>query len=119
VPASALPPNGLKLRDVVLHVEKPVAATVVHAQDEALDLSVLAPLTLSWRMLLDDGSTWALGPARTEPIQIDLHVLRSDSGYLATVDARCDGECWSLNGIATLRDARVYLEAQASVRPMN
>src|SRR5262249_40555742 len=25
VPASALPPNGLKLRDVVLHVEKPGA----------------------------------------------------------------------------------------------
>src|SRR4051795_9209407 len=45
VPATALPPHGLKLRDVVLHVEKPVAAAVVHAQDDALDLHVRAPLT--------------------------------------------------------------------------
>src|SRR3954452_9270316 len=84
IPATALPPHGLQLRDVVLHVEKPVAATVVYAQADAVDISVRSPLTLRWRMLLEDGSTYALGPARTEPVQLDIHVVHADSGYLAT-----------------------------------
>jgi hypothetical protein len=118
VPARVLPPNGLKLRDVKLEVDTATAAVVVHAQDDALELRIHTPLTLRWQMVLADGSTWALGPSRTEPIDVDVAVVRDAAGYTATLNASCTGECWSLDGIGSLRDASISVEATADVHPL-
>lgn len=119
VPASALPPRGLQLRDVMLHTDAAIAAQVVHADTDSAELVAHAPLTLAWRMLLDDGRSWALGPSRTAPLDLDLVVVRTATGYATTVTARCPGECWSLDGIASLRDGVVELVADADVRAAN
>jgi hypothetical protein len=117
VSAAAFPPHGLKLRKLDLHIDRPADLTVMHAQDDAIELQATTPLTLSWALALDDGSTWTLGPMRTQPIQLDVTVLRDPAGYAATVSARCDGDCWTLDGIGTLRDAQLELQAQAEVTP--
>jgi hypothetical protein len=119
VPASALPPSGLQLRDVALHVEDPTRADVIDVQEDALELGVHTPLTLSWSLVLDDGSLWKLGPASTEALDLHLTILRDATGFTTTVNTICSGECWSVQGVASLRDAQLYVEAAADVRPMN
>jgi hypothetical protein len=115
--AETLPPNGLKLHDVALGIAEPVRATVVHAQRDAVELTVRAPLSLQWSIELADGSLYPLGPAPTAPLDFDVKVVEATEGKpaIATVTTRCDGACWSLKGIAELRDGALYLEAAADV----
>jgi hypothetical protein len=116
VPASALPPNGLKLRDLSLSVARPVRATIDHAEDNALEAHAQSPLTLDWSMVLDDGTLHELGAIETEPVDLRVEVYRDTDGATYTaVHASCPGECWSLRGIAELRDGTVYAEATAAV----
>jgi hypothetical protein len=115
VPASALPPSGLKLRDLTLRLPAGVEAQVVHEQADALELEVKTPLELDWSLALDNGSLYPLGPARTEPLRLDLDVVRGESGTVVTVSAHCDGTCWSLPGLAQLENGSLYVEAPADV----
>ncbi len=117
VSKDVLPPTGLMLRDLRLSIEQPVDATVVHAQQDALELSLRAPLRLDWSLVLEDGTVYALGPAHTEPVQLDVHLVRHAAGTTATVSAVCPGTCWSLDGIAQLSDGRIDLIADATVSP--
>jgi hypothetical protein len=117
VSAMAMPPNGLQLRQISLHIQQPVPAKVVSVTDDSVEITAHAPLYLRWRMVLDDGSTWALGPSRTEALDLDVSVVRSGDGYTATLDARCPGECWTLDGIAALRDGQLDLAADVDVTP--
>lgn len=115
--AETLPPNGLRLHDVTLGVAEPVHAEVVHAQPDAIELTVRAPLRLQWSMELSDGTLYKLGPAPTTPLDIDVKIVGGIAGQapVATVSTRCSGTCWSLKGIADLRDGALYLEAGVDV----
>jgi hypothetical protein len=117
VSADTLPPNGLQLRDLRLSLAQPVRAEVVHAQPDALELKAMAPLELAWSLVLADGSLYPLGRVRTEPLALDLAVVRSADGIHTTLSAHCPGTCWSLDGIANLRDGDLYLEAAAALTP--
>lgn len=117
VSADTLPPNGLELRDLRLRLAQPVRAEVVHAQPDALELRAVAPLELGWSLVLSDGSLYPLGRVRTAPLALDVTVVRTAAGTHTTLTAHCPGICWSLDGIASLRDGDVYLEAAANVTP--
>jgi hypothetical protein len=112
-----LPPTGLRLRDLRLSIEQPVDATMVHAQNDAIELSAQVPLRLDWSLVLEDGTAYALGPAHTAPVQLDVNLVRQGGGTVATVTARCPGTCWSLDGIASLSEGRIDLIANATVSP--
>jgi hypothetical protein len=114
ISADAMPPKGLILRNLVLRAD-PVRAEVVHAQDDALELRAMVPLTLDWSMQLDDGSLYKLGPAQTAPVSLAVQIVRSPSGAIATLQAACRGVCWSIDGVAKLSDGIVYLDAAAEV----
>lgn len=118
VPASAFPPNGIHLRNLTLKVA-PAKAAILDAQDNALDLRAKLPLELDWSVQLDDGSLYALGPVHTDPVNVDIHVFRDGAQATAVVQAACLGTCWSVDGVATLSDGAVYLEAAADVTPAN
>jgi hypothetical protein len=117
VPAEALPPSGLKLRDLKLSLVEPLHPMLVHAQDDALELEVTTPIQLDWSMVLADGTTYPLGPARTKPVRVAIDVVRDGDAVIATVNAHCSGACWSIDGVAELRDASLYAEGQAHLAP--
>jgi hypothetical protein len=92
VPAAAFPPSGLVLRNLVLKAG-PAKATILQAQDDALDLRATLPLELDWSVQLQDGSLYALGPVHTAPVDVDLHVFREGGRTTAIVQAACAGTC--------------------------
>lgn len=114
VPASALPPTGLALRQLSLSAE-PTRAEVIDATDDTLTLRAMAPLTLRWSLELADGTLYPLGAVATAPLALDMQIARSAAATTATVTASCAGTCWSVAGIATLSDGAVYLAAPATV----
>lgn len=114
ISAEALPPKGLVLRNLV--VKAPAAkAEIMHAQADALEVRVTEPLSLDWSLQLDDGSLYPLGTVHTSPINLDINVVRAGGQTLATVQAACLGTCWAVDGVATLSNGSVYLEADADV----
>jgi hypothetical protein len=115
ISAEALPPKGLKLRNLVVKTGA-THATVLHAQDDALELRAKLPLSLEWAMQLDDGSLYQLGTVRTEPLNVDIQVVRGADGQsVATVQAACLGVCWAVDGLAKLSDGVVYLQTDAEL----
>jgi hypothetical protein len=76
-------------------------------------------LVVSWSLELEDGSLYSLGDVATDPLDLDLRVLRSDRQVLATVDARCRGACWSIDGIAQLSNAELQVQGEAAVSPLD
>jgi hypothetical protein len=91
---------------------------VLHAQADAVELEARAPLRLDWSLVLEDGSLYRLGPARTEPVKLEVQLVRDDRGVVsANVQARCEGTCWQLDGIASLSDGNIDLFADATVNP--
>jgi hypothetical protein len=118
IPADVLPPRGLGLRELQLSIDEPTRATILHAQDDAIELQASAPLRLDWSMVLEDGSLYRLGPAFTEPVKLEVQVVRSADGAVSTIlQARCEGTCWTLDGIAQLSDGTIDLVADATVNP--
>lgn len=115
VPASVLPPTGLALRELTLRLPQAVAAKVIHQQPDALELEAETPLELDWSLVLDDGSLYPLGPARTEPLRLEVDVVRQGEQAVVTVTARCEGTCWSLDGVARLQNGSLFVEAPAEV----
>jgi hypothetical protein len=115
ISAEALPPKGLVLRNLVVKTGA-THATILHAQDDALELRAKLPLSLEWAVQLDDGSLYQLGTVRTEPLNIDVQVVRGTDGRsVATVQAACLGTCWAVDGIAKLSDGAVYLQTEAEL----
>ena len=116
VPASALPPSGLALRQLALSAA-PTRAEILDAGDDALTLRATTPLTLRWSLELADGTLYPLGAVATAPLALAVQIARSDGPTAATVTvtARCAGTCWAIDGLATLSDGAVYLAAAADV----
>jgi hypothetical protein len=115
ISAERLPPNGLKLRKVVLDIPAAVPAQVVHAQDNALELRVQTPLRLSWSMVLPDGSLYALAPSKTQPLALDLQVTEAGGPPKLTIETKCEGTCWGLGGLASFENGSLWLESAATV----
>jgi len=114
IPASALPPKGLILRHLV--VKAPATrAEIMHVQDDALELRATLPLSLDWAMQLDDGSLYPLGTVHTEPVNVDINVVRANGRATATVQAACVGTCFAVEGVAKLSNGAIYLETDADV----
>ena len=114
IPASALPPKGLILRHLV--VKAPATrAEIMHVQDDALELRATLPLSLDWAMQLDDGSLYPLGTVHTEPVNVDINVVRANGRTTATVQAACVGTCFAVEGVAKLSNGAIYLETDADV----
>jgi hypothetical protein len=114
ISADALPPKGLILRHLV--VKAPATrAEILHVQDDALELRASLPLSLDWSMQLDDGSLYPLGTVHTEPLDLDIDVVRANGQTTASVQAACVGVCFAVDGVAKLSDGAIYLEADADV----
>jgi hypothetical protein len=114
ISAEALPPKGLVLRNLV--VKAPAThARIMHVQDDALELRATLPLSLDWSMQLDDGSLYPLGTVHTEPLNLDVTVVRANGQTTATVQAACLGTCFAVDGVAKLSNGAIYLEADADV----
>jgi hypothetical protein len=90
-------------------------AQIMYAQADALELRANLPLSLDWSMQLDDGTLYPLGTVHTEPLNLDITVVRTNGVTTATVQAACLGTCWAVDGVAKLSDGTVYLEAGAEV----
>jgi hypothetical protein len=115
VPAQALPPDGLPLRDMELAMKPPVVATVVRVDPDFLALSVRLPLRLTWETVLLDGTPWSLGPVDTDPIDVSLTVTAGPDGTTARVEAACGATCWELPGVVAVRDVSLAAETRAHV----
>jgi hypothetical protein len=115
VPASTLPPQGLKLRNLKLTLVEMSHVEVLHAQEDALELQVTTPIQLDWSMVLDNGKLFPLGPARTQAVPVSIDIVRSNGTMVATVNAQCAGTCWSIDGIGSLSDGALYGEAPAVI----
>jgi hypothetical protein len=118
VSADAVPPNGIHLRDLQLGLDSTLQLTTDYASADYLEVHAVGPLRLAWSVLLDDGTTWALGPAVTEPLSFDLEVERDADQVIARLYARCDGACWTLDSIARISDGQVHIVAPATLRPL-
>ena len=114
ISADALPPKGLVLRNLVVKAPATRAA-ILHEQDDALELRATLPLSLDWSMQLDDGSLYPLGTVHTEPLNLDITVVRANGQTTATVQAACLGTCFAVDGVAKLSNGAIYLEADAEV----
>jgi hypothetical protein len=114
VSAEALPPKGLILRNLIVRASA-THAQILHAQADALEVRAKLPLSLDWSMQLDDGSLYQLGTVHTEPLNVDIAVVRAGGVTTATVQAACLGTCWAVDGVAKLSNGTVYLEAGAEV----
>ena len=114
ISADALPPNGLKLRNLVVSAPE-TRATIMYDAADALEVRATLPLALDWSVVLDDGTLYPLGTVHTSPLDVDIMVSRADGATTATVQAACSGTCWSVDGVATLSNGAVYLEAAADV----
>jgi hypothetical protein len=114
ISAEALPPKGLILRNLIVRAPA-TRAEIMHAQADALEVRATLPLSLDWSMQLDDGSLYQLGTVHTEPLNLDIAVVRAGGQTTATVQAACLGTCWAVDGVAKLSNGTVYLEAGAEV----
>ena len=114
VSAQALPPNGLALKNLVVSAPQ-TRAEIMHDEADALEVRAMLPLALDWSVVLDNGTIYPLGTVHTNPIAVDITVSRVGATTTATVQATCVGTCWSVDGVATLSDGAVYLEAAADV----
>lgn len=115
IPADKLPPKGLALKNLVASAETPVPLEVVHMQPDAIEVHATTPLWLHWSAVLSDGTLWPLGPAHTAPLELDVDVAQSGGTTVADVHASCPGECWSMDGVANLRDGSLYVESSVEV----
>jgi hypothetical protein len=114
ISAAALPPKGLVLRHLVIKAPA-THAEIMHQQDDALELRATLSLSLDWAMQLDDGSLYPLGTVHTEPVNLDINVVRANGHTTATVQAACIGTCFAVDGVAKLSNGSIYLEADADV----
>jgi hypothetical protein len=114
ISAEALPPKGLVLRNLVVKAPA-MHADILYAEADALEVRAKLPLSLDWSLQLDDGSLYPLGTVHTTPLNVDIDVVRAGGTTTATVQAACLGVCWSVDGVAKLSDASVYLEIAAEV----
>jgi hypothetical protein len=120
VTAAMVPPKGLRLSNIALRLGRPVAATVIHAQDDAVELEAITPLTVDWSLVLDDGRLYKLGPQPTQPLTLIVDVVRGASGdAVATVEARCPGTCFAVEGLVELHDGKLHVAADALISPLN
>jgi hypothetical protein len=112
IPAQALPPSGLQLRNLSLDLDD-VPATTVQASDDTLSFHSEAPLVLEWSLQLEDGSLYPLAPTPTDPMPIDVTVTRNAGDMALRFVATCKGTCWSDRGVAQLSNGSVILDAGA------
>jgi hypothetical protein len=119
VSATAVPPDGLKLRDLSLGLDSMVELTTEYASDDFLELHAAAPLRLTWAMQLSDGTDYPLGPAVTAPLAFDLEVEKSGDQATVRLYARCDGVCWSMDDLARISDGQVHLVAPATLKNLD
>jgi hypothetical protein len=119
ISAQALPPSGLKLRNLQLGLDGDVKVTTMAASDDYLALHAEAPLRLAWSTILADGSVYALGPAVTAPLAFDVQLQRESGLVTATIDARCDGDCWTIDGLARISNGQLHLVAAADLKPLD
>jgi hypothetical protein len=116
VPPSAMPPSGLPLRDLSLGMVPPVRAEIVSRTRDRVAVAAQVPLVLTWHMALPDGKLWRLGPAYTGIVTLSVETWRTEAGEIETaVSTRCPEECWSLPGIAEVRDLIVYAQSRAEL----
>ncbi len=118
VSADSLPPNGIKLRTLSLGLDASADLTTQFASDNFIELHASAPLRLAWSVELADGTLYALGPALTVPLSFDVEVERDGTNFTARLYARCDGTCWTIDGLARIADGQVHLVAPATIRPL-
>jgi hypothetical protein len=114
----ALPPNGLKLRNLQLGLDDTVSVQTMTVSDDYLELHAEAPLRLAWSVVLDDGSLYALGPAVTAPLSFDVQLTREEYSVTARISAGCSGDCWTLDGLARISDGQLQLVAAAEIKPL-
>jgi hypothetical protein len=114
VSAEALPPSGLKLRKLSLHLDHALAKIDRASEDELL-LSASAPLTLEWSLELDDGSLYPLAPTPTDPMPIYVIAKRAGDQLQVTLTAACNGVCWSDPGVAELSNGSIFLQGTAGL----
>ena len=114
ISAQALPPKGLVLRNLIVKAPE-THAEIMRAQNDALEVRANVPLSLDWSVQLDDGSLYPLGTVRTTPLDLDIDVERSGGLTTATVQAACLGTCWSVDGVATLSNGSLAVDAAADV----
>jgi hypothetical protein len=88
-----------------------VPATIEHADDASLDLKVAWPIDLVFAMDVMDPRP----PAPIQPLEADVHVNAAGDGYTLTMNARCGGACFRLDGVGVFGDVKLRLAAPATV----
>lgn len=118
ISSQAIPPDGLKLRNLQLGLDSTVDLETESTSDDFVELHATAPLRLAWSVVLDDGSVYALGPAITAPMAFDVELEKHGDAVIARLYAQCAGDCWSLDGVAHISDGQIHLVAPATLKPL-
>ena len=112
VSPETVPPDGLRLRDVVLELSSPVTGIGRVSPEGQVVLETTAPLKVGMSVVLTDGSLYRLGSSETEPASLQF-VADADSIGLR---AECLGVCWRVGGLLKMSDAVIDVVAPATFR---
>jgi len=113
IPPGELGDDPIVLTDVSLHLGTQIAAdTEWSADGEAAFGGGHADLLLDWSWLMSDGDVYPLATQRLGETDFSVQVLRAADGQLsAQVHTAIPGEVHQLDGLLTLKDLSISVEA--------
>ena len=113
--APSLPAAGLQLRQLVLRLPETAYLEVVRADATTLTLAGTTPLSLDWKLQLDDGSLYPLGALPIGPVELHLAVSEDDQGALSLqLLAMCSASCGGVDQLFTLDDGMIWISGAAT-----
>ena len=108
VGGAALPAGGIDLRDLTLVLAHPLRAGVTRARPDVLAVAGTATFELRWKLVLEDGSLYPLGPVEVGPFELHAAARRAaDDTASMELLLLCPDACAEVPGIFQLGETAV------------
>jgi hypothetical protein len=113
-----LPARGVELRALELATIGRTSATVVRREADVLSVRGDAAMELRWKLVLDDGTLYSLGPLELPRVQLNAALTRAGSVARFEVMMLCPGVCAEIPAVIQLRDAALDVVATAATEAL-
>jgi hypothetical protein len=119
IAGGALPASGVRLRELVLALEGREPATMVRREPSLLSMRGEVAMELRWKLVLDDGSLYALGPLALPKVELHAAATRDGNGVVRVeIMMLCPGVCAEIPAVFQVRDAALDLTATGAASPL-
>lgn len=117
---AAMPPAGLRLRQVALALLPPdggasFAGNMFGHKETRVDVAATLPFQIQWKLELADGTLFDLGPGVMAPLDFIFSITppttASDADAKLTLVATCEGACWEMPKTLGFENAAITVEA--------